>query len=199
MNHGMHSHTGRICLFCLHCVHKVCFQMFPQFACQRGCIVTLVAYVRLSTIVYHQMRSQTTCLRKCKVLLKRMQSYTCYILLTFFHCAFSNVSSNCLSKRMHSRIGCICFDFSLLYVFKWILKWFAPDISNVSSNYIPQKRHIHIGCSELFIHCGILCVSSNRLHEKIHSHIDCNCYAFLLLRICKSAIALWENLSGKIV
>ena len=132
-------------------------------------------------------------------LLKGMQSYTGCILLTFLHCAFSNVSSNCLSKRMHSRIGCICFDFSPLCVFKWILKWFAPDISNVSSNYIPQKRHIHIGCNDLFIHCGILCVSSNRLHEKIHSHIDCNCYAFLLLCISKSAVALWENLSGKIV
>ena len=33
-------------------------------------------------------------------------------------------------------------------------------------------------------------LSSNRLHEKIHSHIDCNCCAFLLLCICKEAVAL---------
>ena len=32
--------------------------------------------------------------------------------LTFLHCAFSNVSSNCLPKKRHSHIGCTCLIFS---------------------------------------------------------------------------------------
>ena len=33
--------------------------------------------------------------------------------MTFLHCAFSNVSSNCLHENRHSHIDCICLIFGL--------------------------------------------------------------------------------------
>ena len=183
----MQSHIGCICLLFLHCV-------FSNY------------------------------------LLKGMQGYTGCILLTFIHVHFQMCPQIACPRECIVALAAFVLTFSPQCVFKWILKWFAPDISNVSSNYITQKRHIHIsciyfaflhcvfsnvssmhlhkkihshiGCNDLFIHCGILCVSSNCLHEKVHSHIGCNwlhCYAFLLLCICKAAVELWKNLSGKIV
>ena len=38
-------------------------------------------------------------------------SHISCICLVFLHCAFSNVSSNCLPQKRHSRIGCICLTF----------------------------------------------------------------------------------------
>ena len=52
---------------------------------------------------------------------------------TFLHCAFLNVSSNCLPERMKSHIGCICLTF-LHCVF-----------SNVSSKELCDKRRSRIG------------------------------------------------------
>ena len=49
------------------------------------------------------------------------------ISFTFFHCAFSNASSNCLHEKTRSHIGCICLT-SLHCAF-----------SNVSSNGLPEK------------------------------------------------------------
>ena len=54
-----------------------------------------------------QMCPQTTCLRGGIV--------TLIAFFTFLHCAFSNVSSNCLPLRMQSHIGCICFVFSTVH------------------------------------------------------------------------------------
>ena len=69
---------------------------------------------------------------------------------TFPHCAFSNVSSNCLSEKRHSHIGCICLTF------------LQCAFSNVSSNCLPQRMHSHIGCiCSSFLHCGFSNVSSN--------------------------------------
>ena len=90
---GMHSHIGCICLVfstvgfqmypqsaCIKgCIvtlaaffalfSTVCSQMFPQNVCQRGCVVSLVAYVRLFSTLYYQMSSQPTCLRRWNVTL----------------------------------------------------------------------------------------------------------------------------------
>ena len=56
-----------------------CFQMSPQIACMRKCTVTLVAFICLFAIV-------------------RFQMYGIFVGL-FFHCALSNVSSNCLHEK----------------------------------------------------------------------------------------------------
>ena len=71
---------------------------------------------------------------------------------TFYHCVFSNVSSNGLPEMMHSHIGCICLVF------------LHCAFSNVSSNCLPEQMHNHIGCICLaFLHCGFSNVSSNDL------------------------------------
>ena len=77
------SHIGRICStvrfqMCpqIECMGRgivtfftVCFQMCPQIACIRGCIVTLVASIRLFSSVCFQMCSQMACLGGCIVTL----------------------------------------------------------------------------------------------------------------------------------
>ena len=40
-----------------------------------------------------------------------MQSHTGCTYLTFLHCVFSDVSSECLTGRMHNHTGCICMTF----------------------------------------------------------------------------------------
>ena len=57
-----------------------------------------------------------------------------FICLTFLHCAFWNVSSNCLHKKRHNYIGCICLTF-LHCVF-----------SSDSLNCVPGRMHTHIDC-----------------------------------------------------
>ena len=63
-----------------------------------------------------------------------MHSHIGCICLTFLHCVFSNVSSNCLLERMQNHTGCIC----------WTFHHCAP--SNVSSNGLFEKLHNYIGC-----------------------------------------------------
>ena len=130
----------------------VCFQMSPQVACLRGCKVALVAFVSLFSIVGSQMSPQIACLRGCIVALVAFFYFPHWVLkcllelhsrigcicLTFLHCGFSNVSSNCLHQRMHSDTGCICLTF-LHCVF-----------SNVSSNRLHKRIHSRIGCIFLF-------------------------------------------------
>ena len=41
----------------------------------------------------------------------RMHSHTGCIGLTFLHCMFSNVSSNCFIEKIYSYTGCICLTF----------------------------------------------------------------------------------------
>ena len=69
-----------------------------------------------------------------KRLHKIMHSLIC---LTFLHCVFSNVSSNCLPERMHIHIGCICMIF--LHCVS----------SNVSSIGLYEQMHSHTGCTYL--------------------------------------------------
>ena len=76
---------------------------------------------------------------------------------------FSNVSSNCLSEPMQSRIDCICLAF------------LHCAFSNVASKHLDQSTHNHTGCICLtFLHCAFSNVASNRLPEKLHSCIDCS-------------------------
>ena len=69
----------------------------------------------------------------------------CNFSLTFLHRVFSNVSSNCVHKRMHSHIGCICLTF------------LHCAFSNVSSKSLDQSRQSHTGCICLsFLHFVLL-------------------------------------------
>ena len=64
------------------------------------------------------------------------------ICLIVLHCAFSNVSSNCLPEQRQSRTGCICLAF------------LRCAFSNVSSKRSPQQRQNYIGCiCVAFLHC----------------------------------------------
>ena len=84
------------------------------------------------------------CISKCLLKLAAIEDEKSHWLhfFTFLHCAFLNVSSNCLPERMKSHIGCICLTF-LHCVF-----------SNVSSNWLPESMKNHIDCICLtFLHC----------------------------------------------
>ena len=79
-------------------------------------------------------------------------------LLYFSPVCILKVSSNRLSKKRQSHIGCISFLQCVL--------------SNVSSSWLPEKRQIHIGCIYLAFHqCAFSNVSSNRLPKERHCHI----------------------------
>ena len=75
-------------------------------------------------------------------------SRTGCICLSFLHCVFSNVSSNCLHEKMHNHTGCICLTF------------LQCVSSNVSSNYPPERMHNHTGriCSNFSPMCLFKCV-----------------------------------------
>ena len=82
--------------------------------------------------------------------------------VAFLHCEFSNVSSNCLQKRMHNHTGCICLPF-LHCVF-----------SNGSSNYLYVRMQSHIGCICLaFVHCDLLNEFLNCQYAWMYNHIGC--------------------------
>ena len=84
---------------------------------------------------------------------------------TFPHCAFSNVSSNCLPERMHTRTGCICLAF------------LHCAFSNVASNHLLGKMQSHNGCICLtFLHCAFSNVSSERLHNFQMVHLERKCH-----------------------
>ena len=95
------------------------FQMCPQIACPRKCIIALAAFVCLFSIVYFQMSPQITCWRGCKVTLvaffwlfstlgfQMCPQIACprecivalaAFVLTFLRCVFSNESSNDLPR-----------------------------------------------------------------------------------------------------
>ena len=65
---------------------SVCFQMSDQFACFRGCIVTLNAFVWLFSSVHYQMCPQIVC----------MSGGICHIgciCMTFLHCTMRSLYS----------------------------------------------------------------------------------------------------------
>ena len=120
------------------------------------------------------MPHQTACLRGC---------IGC-IGLTFLHCGFSNVSSNCLPVKMQSHIGCICLIFH------------HCALSNVSSKCLSVRMHSHTGCiCFTFLHCAFSNVPSNLLHEKMQSHIGCICLTFLHC-VLKSKIIIPKSASS---
>ena len=93
---------------------------------------------------------------RLKLCARRMCNFIGCICSNCLHCAFSNVSLNCLPEKMHSHIGCMCLIF------------LHCAFSNVSSNRLREKRHSHIGCICLtFLRCAFSNVSSNCLHGKI--------------------------------
>ena len=111
-----------------------------------------------------------------------MHSHTGCICLSFLHCVFSNVSSNCLLEWMQSHIGCIYMIF-LQCVF-----------SNVSSKRLHAKMYSHTGytLSYLWRFPHLLC--SNHDFQKflpfLFFTLDCaspNGY-FLLRQISGSRI-----------
>ena len=113
---------------------------------------------------------------------KRAKSHWLH-LFEFFHCAFSDVSSNCLPVRMHSHIGCICLTF------------LHCAFSNVSSNCLHKRKQSHIGCICLtFFHCAISYVSSKSLDLNRQSHIGCICSNFSIVRFQMCAQIAWPNI-----
>ena len=84
------------------------FHVFGQVVGLWGCKVTLIAFVWFFSTVYFQMSFQT--------------------FLTFLHCVFSNVPSNCSPKMMYSHTDNTCmFDFTLLCLFICVLKLLASE------------------------------------------------------------------------
>ena len=98
---------------------------------------------------------------------KRMQSHTGCICLTFLHCLFSNVSSNRLPERMHKHTGCICLTF-LQCVFSYGLEENSGQCMWSHTGYICLT----------FLHCVYSNVSSNCLPEMMHNHTGCICWTF---------------------
>ena len=106
----------------------VCFQMSIQSVWIRWYKVAWSAFVGLSPVCVFKCLLKSPAWEKAyshwlhfsflghcvlsnvcsKRLYKRKQSRTGCICLTLLQCAFSYVSSNCLPKKMHMYIGCIC-------------------------------------------------------------------------------------------
>ena len=128
----MQSHIGCICLTFLHCAFSnvssnglpekrqsridcICLT-FLQCAfsnvpsnCLSGRMQSHIGYISVKGkgIVTLPMSLVALCVFKriLKMLLGRMHNHIACICLAFIHCAFSYVSSNCLSVRMQSHIG----------------------------------------------------------------------------------------------
>ena len=69
----------------------VCFQMFPQMTCLRGCIFTLVAFIWFLSTVCFQMSLQITCLRGYEITLVAFVCILPFVFVTgdFFWALFS--------------------------------------------------------------------------------------------------------------
>ena len=107
--------------------------------------------------------------------------------VTFQHHAFSNVSSNDLSVKMHSHIGCIWKAF------------LRCAFSNVSSYCLQGKTHNHIGCICLtFLQCAFSNVSLNCFYKKRHNYIGAICLAFfhcVFLNVASKHLHEWMQKS----
>ena len=91
------------------------FQLFPQIACQRGCIVTLVAFVWLFSTVCFQMFPQIVCTRGCIVTLQCDYASSCaddLNALVAFVWLFSTVCS-----QMFPQIACMSGCIVTLFAF----------------------------------------------------------------------------------
>ena len=119
----MQSHIGYTCLAFLHCafykvllihlvqnmhshIYSIClekttmrFWMFPQIACPRRGIVTLIAFVWLFSTVRSEIHPQMAWS------VKRMHSHIASNLFVVSPPFIFNLSSNCLPQKRHSCIG----------------------------------------------------------------------------------------------
>ena len=87
-----------------------------------------------------------------KHLHKWMHNHIGCICLTFFQCAFSNVSSNGLPEQNQSHIDCISLTFSYC------------AFSNVSSKLLHKRMHNHIGY--MYFHLTCINISSRQTGEQ---------------------------------
>ena len=114
--------------------------MSPQTACLRRGIATSVAFVRIFSTVFLNLKSVQlfTNVRfsnvSSKHLHRKMQTHIGCICWTFLYCVFSNDPLKSLHEMMQSHIDCICSTFH------------RGVFSNVFSNCLPERMHTHTGC-----------------------------------------------------
>ena len=133
--------------------------MSPQVACLVRGKFTFISFVQFFSIVRFQVSPQCNRIRS--------RIYIGCFFFIILYCAFSNVSSNRLPKKMQSYTACICWNFPHC-VFAY-----------VPSSCLPGKRQIHICCiCSSLIHCAFSHVSLNCLPERMQSHIGCICSTF---------------------
>ena len=101
----------------------------------------------------------------------KMHSHIGCIWKAFLRCAFSNVSSYCLQGKTHNHIGCICLTF-LQCAFQM-----SPQIASIRRGIITLVAFVW-----LFFRCVFLNVASKRLHKMMQSHIVCISFTFLHCR-----------------
>ena len=111
----------------------MCFQMSPQIASPRGCIVDMSHWLHLF-VFFHCVSSDVS----TNGLPKRMPNYCKCICLTFLHCAFFNVDSKNLDQSRQSHTGCICSAFPHCV------------FSNVSSNGVHECKVTLVAVVRLF-------------------------------------------------
>ena len=102
-----------------------------------------------------------------------MHNYTGCMCLTFLHCVFLNVTSNCLPDRKQSHTDYICLTF-LRCVF-----------SCAASKRLGQNMHNHIGCICL---ASLHCVFSNVFSKQLSSNIYCFWNKLKLSKLLKSQV-----------
>ena len=102
-----------------------------------------------------------------------MHNYIGCMCLTFLHCVFLNVTSNCLPNRKQSHTDYICLTF-LRCVF-----------SCAASKRLGQNMHNHIGCICL---ASLHCVFSNVFSKQLSSNIYCFWNKLKLSKLLKSKV-----------
>ena len=123
----MHNHIDCICLTFLHCalsnVSSKCLDLKRQ---------THICFDFSLLSVIKCFLKELGSKQALNCLPEQMQSHIGCILLTFLHCAFSNVSSKSLDLKRQSHIGCICSNFSTVR-FQMCPQIACPNICKVTS------------------------------------------------------------------
>ena len=166
--------------------------MCPQIACLRGCIVTLVAFVWLFSIVYFQVCPQIAWVRRSEITLVAFVGFfstVCYqmcpqiaclnrgkVTQAAFVCLFSTVPFQMSPQTVCLR-GCIVTLVAFFFCFLHGVS------SNRFSNGLPERMHTYIDCIyQIFLQCAFLNVSSYCLHWRIHTHTGCFFNSFFTLQ-----------------
>ena len=126
----------------------VYFDMSAQRAWVSACKVALVAFVWLVSTVHYQMCLQMVCPRGCKIT---------QVCLTFLHCAFSNVSSNCLQQKRHIHIGCIFLKYWHHLLFSSGFFLLHPLNQGHKFQFVPLSLCVVFcpnGCFKLSLNCN---------------------------------------------